>query len=141
MNPTHRPLPEEPMPWSRPFWDGTKEGRLLLPRCRECEKVFFFPRAFCPSCHSEDIEWIESSGRGTIYTYTTVRTNPPSSFTEDVPFIVAIVRLEEGVQIMSNIVDVDDPRLACDAPVEVLYEQVNDDVTVPLFRLTGESNE
>ena len=139
MNLSKRPLPEEPLYWNRPFWEGTKQGKLLLPRCTSCGEIFFFPRPFCPSCHSDAVEWIEASGKGRIYTYTTVRANPPSVFAHEVPFVVAIIRLEEGVQLMSNVVDVDDPRLACDAEVEVLFEPVNDDITLPLFRLSGGS--
>ena len=128
-----KPIP--PMnPWAEPFWAGTREGRLVIQKCADCGKHVFYPRLVCPFCFSERLDWIEASGRGTVYSHTLVRNNPPSAFIEDLPFTIAIVELEEGVRMMTNIVDCDPEVVHCDMPVEVTFERLTDEITLPKFR-------
>jgi uncharacterized OB-fold protein len=92
----------------------------------------------CPYCFSDNIEWVEASGKGTIYSFTVVESNAPSPFVPDMPFVIAVVILEEGVRMLSNIVDCDLAALECDQAVEVTFEKLNDEFTLPKFRPAGE---
>jgi len=106
----------------------------MIQRCQACHRTIFYPRISCPFCASERLEWIESSGKGTVYTFSVVRNNPPSAFARDVPFVIAIVRLEEGVQMMTNIVGCDPEDVYCDMPVQVTFEKLNEEFTLPKFK-------
>jgi uncharacterized OB-fold protein len=129
----NKPIP--PMnPWAEPFWAGTREGKLLIQKCADCGKHVFYPRLVCPSCFSERLDWIEASGRGTVYSHTLVQNNPPSAFIEDLPFTIAIVELEEGVRMMTNVVECDPESVYCDMPVEVTFERLTDEITLPKFK-------
>jgi len=128
-----KPLPETNT-WSEPYWEAAREEKLLLQKCSDCGKHIFYPRLLCPACFSDNIDWVEASGKGNIYTYTVVTNNAPSIFLEDMPYVIAIVRLEEGVQMLTNIVDCDHEKLSCDMPVEVTYRKLNEDFTLPVFK-------
>ncbi len=122
-------------PWVKPFWEAAREGRLVYQRCKSCGTNIFYPRIACISCFSDDLEWVQSSGKGTVYTYTVVESNCPSAFVDDMPYVIAIVKLQEkGVQMLSNIVGCDPVDVRCDMPVEVVFEKLNDDITLPKFR-------
>ena len=124
-------------PWARPFWDAAKQGKLVYQRCKDCGTNVFYPRIACINCFSDNLEWVESSGKGRVYTYTVVESNPPSAFISDLPFVIAIVKLEEtGVQMLSNIVDCDPYEVECDMPVEVVFEKLNDEIALPKFKPT-----
>lgn len=131
-------IPKKPVPivnpWARPFWKAACEGRLIIQQCRDCKKFIFYPRIACIHCSSENIEWVEASGKGTIYSYTVVETNAPSAFMKDVPYVIAIVRLEEGVQMLTNIVGCDPYQVRCDMPVQVTFEKLDDEFSLPKFR-------
>ena len=117
----------------QPFWDGCREGRFLLRRCRACGAFSFYPRPFCPECWSPDVEWVEATGRATLYTYSVVHVNDLPPFPERVPYVAAIVELDEGPRVMTNLEEVsfDDVRIG--APVEVAYRAISDDITIPVF--------
>jgi 3-hydroxyacyl-CoA dehydrogenase len=99
-------------PENRPFWEAAAQNRLLLKRCQACSQFHFYPRARCPFCMSDRTEWIESSGRGTIYTFTVVPKAP-------VPTALAVIELEEGVRLTSVVLDADVRALAIGDPVEI----------------------
>lgn len=120
--------------WARPFWDAARESRLMLQHCDDCGKVIFYPRLSCPHCFSNNLGWQPASGHGTIYSYTVVEANAPSAFANDIPYVVAVIRLEEGVQMLSNVINCDLAQLRCDMPVEVVFERLNDEFTLPKFR-------
>jgi uncharacterized OB-fold protein len=125
------PTPDE---HSSVFWDAARQGRLLIERCRACGRTHFYPRPFCPHCWSDDVGWEEASGRATLYTYSVVHRNDLPPFAERVPYITAIVDLEEGVRAMTNVVDCDLDELEVDMPLEVTFEAINEDFTIPVFR-------
>jgi hypothetical protein len=114
-------------PWSIPFWEASKQGELRLPWCTSCGSPHFPPRLFCPVCWGDHIEWRRSEGRGTIYSFTVVRANPPTPFRSRVPFGIAIVRLDDGVQLMTS-VESDLDLLECDAPVRVGFREVDGEI-------------
>ncbi len=128
-----KPLPT-PLPWSRPFWEGCKRHELLIQRCKDCGTNIFYPKLYCSNCLSPNLEWIKTSGRGKVYTFTVVENYAPTDFAQDVPYVVAVIKLEESVQLMSNIVDCKPEQVKCDMEVEVVFEDVTDEVTLPKFR-------
>lgn len=128
-----KPIPAV-TPWGMPFWEGTRQGKLMIQKCTDCNKYVFYPRLVCPHCFSDNLGWVQASGRGTVYSYTVVQSNAPSPFLADIPYVVAVIRLEEGVQMLSNIVGCDFDDLRCDMPVEVTFERLTDEFTLPKFR-------
>jgi uncharacterized OB-fold protein len=119
--------------WTEPFWTAVRENKLLLQFCPACEHFIFYPRRYCPFCDSEQIEWVQAAGRGKVYAFTVVRNNAPSAFLDDLPFVIAIVRLEEGVQMMTNIVGCDPDKVYSEMPVEVVFEPLNAEISLPKF--------
>lgn len=131
--------PKKPVPvvnpWAKPFWDAAREERFIIQQCKDCKKYIFYPRIACPHCFSDDVQWVPASGRATVYTYTVVESNAPSAFISDMPYVIAVVRLEEGgVQMLTNIVGCKPEEVRCDMPVEVVFETLNDDFKLPKFR-------
>ena len=127
-----RPLPQ-PTALSRPFWDGCRDGRLLAQRCSSCSRYFFIPSPFCPHCLDADYEWAESSGRGQVVTYTVVWRPPTPAF--DAPYVVAVVRLKEGYEMFTNIVDVEPDADLIGARVQVRFRRESDEIALPFFEL------
>ena len=122
---------------SQRYWDGCKRHELWLPYCSKCDEHFFYPRPFCPRCFSWDTAWRQASGRGTLYTYA-IQYRPQAPGFEP-PYITAMVRLEEGPRLMTNLVEVEpDPeQIHCDMPVEVVFDDVSDEISLPMFRPTS----
>lgn len=131
-----RPAKPAPVvqPWALPYWQAAREGRLVLQHCNACDRPIHYPRIACPHCGGEDLGWKDASGRGTIYSFTVVQSNAPSAFIADMPYVVAVIRLDEGVQMLSNIVQCDPASLRCDQPVEVVFEALDEHFTLPKFR-------
>lgn len=128
-----KPLPQI-TPWSKPFWDGCKKEELLIQKCQDCQKVIFYPKIFCPDCLSSNLEWIKASGKGKIYSYMAVYSYQPTEFEEDLPYVVAIIDLEEGVRMMSNIIGCNPEDVHCDMNIEVTFDHVTEDFCLPKFK-------
>jgi uncharacterized OB-fold protein len=116
------------------FWEAAKQHKLIVQRCIDCGARQFFPQSYCRCCLSENIEWSEASGRGKIYSYTIIHRPPSSAFQEDVPYTVALVELDEGVRMMSNIIDIEPEDVRVDMPVEVVFEDISSTISLPKFR-------
>ena len=131
-----KPLPR-PNEETQPFWDGLKKHELTLPHCKKCDTYHLYPRPFCPFCFSWDIDWRKTSGKGKLYTYAIQHRAQHPAFKEEAPYITAIVQLDEGPRMMTNLVDVEpDPaKIRCDSPVEIVYDDVTENITLPKFRL------
>ncbi|MBI2935551.1 MAG: Zn-ribbon domain-containing OB-fold protein [Chloroflexi bacterium] len=129
-----KPLPR-PTPETQPYWDGCKRHELLLPRCLDCGRFHFYPRALCPHCWSRNLEWVKATGRGKLYSYV-INHRPAPGFEQDAPYVIAVVELDEGVRLMSNIVGVEpDPaKLPLDMPLEAVFEDISPEVSLPKFR-------
>ena len=123
-----------PTPETKPYWDALKEHRLLIQRCVTCRKPYFYPRPFCPDCFSFDVEWFEASGKGKLYSFV-INHRPAPGFGPD-PYVIAVVELDEGPRMMSNLVDIEpDPEvIRCDMPLQIVYDDVTEEVTLPKFR-------
>ncbi|MCW3101302.1 MAG: hypothetical protein JWL77_6920 [Chthonomonadaceae bacterium] len=125
--------------WSAPFWDAVAEGRLVIQACLDCDRPIMYPKRICPYCLSEQLTWRESAGQGEVYSFTVQEAGPPSGFEDLVPYVLAIVRLEEGVQMMANVVGPDASATACGDRVRVEFQEVDGGMTLPVFRRTGAS--
>ena len=130
---TAKPLPRV-NDTTRPYWDGARAGRLLLQRCLSCATLIHYPRAWCPRCWKTDLEWVESRGRGRVVTFTVVHQAPFESYAAEVPYVLAVVRLEEGPQMMTNVVGISPAQVRIDLAVEVVFEEREGGFRVPLFR-------
>ena len=131
---TRRPLPQ-PTPETEHFWQGTRNGELRLQRCEDCKKVYFPPRPFCPACASRSVRVFKASGRATLHSYViNQRAAPDSGF--EAPYAIAVVLLEEGPRMLTNIVDTPQTpeALVLDMPLDVVFERFSDDISLPLFR-------
>lgn len=119
---------------TQPYWDAARAGRLLVRRCADCGAHHFYPRPFCPACWSERVEWVEASGRATLYTYSIVHVNDLPPFPERVPYVAAVVDLEEGPRMMTNVEGCDFGDLRVGMPLQVHFRAISDEVTIPVFR-------
>jgi uncharacterized OB-fold protein len=127
-----RPLPA-PSPLSSPYWAGLSEGRVRLQQCGACGECIFYPRPHCPACLSQSLDWVTATGRGKVYSFTIVRRAMNPAFSPDVPYVYAIVELEEGPRLITNVVGcpVDDVRV--DMPVKAVYDKVTPEHTLLKF--------
>jgi uncharacterized OB-fold protein len=116
------------------FWEACNNERLVIQQCQDCSHYIFYPRIICPYCMSEQIEWKEVSGKGKIYSYTVARRPADSNFSDDVPYVIALVELDEGVRMMTNIINISVEEVQCDLDVEVIFEKVTEDIRLPKFQ-------
>ncbi len=119
---------------TEPFWTGCKEGKLLLQYCAACGTVRYPPKQMCPVCNSMDSEWRPASGKGTVYSYTVTHQALHPSLANRVPHAVILVELQEGVRLTSNIVDCEPDQVRIGMPVQVVFQQLNDEITLPKFK-------
>ena len=130
-----RPLPQ-PTPWSAPYWEAAKRREFVLQHCMDCDAPIMYPRKFCPTCLGENLDFRPSAGTGEIYSLTVQVAGPPSGFEDKLPYVIAVIRLDEGVQLMSNIVGANRETAQIGDRVTVDFETAEDGETVlPVFRL------
>jgi uncharacterized OB-fold protein len=128
-----KPLPQ-PNADTKPFWDGCREHQLRFQKCGDCGHVRWPPSIVCPMCYSSSTTWILANGKGKLYTYVIYHRAYHKAFENDLPYVTGIVELEEGPHILSNIIDCDSNGLQCDMPVEVVWEDINEEFSLPKFR-------
>lgn len=128
-----------PTPETQHFWDGAKRGKLVLQRCNACEVVYFPPRPFCPKCSSRSVRPFAASGRATLYSFV-INHRPRPDWPQE-PHSIAIVQLEEGPRMVTNIVNVAQTpeALQLDQPLEVVFERLSDDIHLPVFQPVKEA--
>jgi len=133
-----KPLPVAD-PVTAPFWESVKAHAMQLQRCNGCGQFIFYPRGVCPRCFSDDLAWQPVAGTGAVHAFTIVHRHPSPAFNDEVPYVVALVELDEGVRMLSNLVGIEpDPaRVKVGLPVEVVYDDATDEVTLPKFRPRG----
>lgn len=121
----------KPTPETQEFWDGAARGELRIQRCDDCDRAYFYPRPLCPHCGSENTDWFTASGRATLYSYSI---SMRSVYGYEAPYSIAIVTLEEGPRMLTNIVDIEQTpeHLILDMPLEVRFENRGAH-TVPVF--------
>jgi len=124
-------------PETQEFWDGLKRHELRIQKCQDCNEFYFFPRPFCPKagCRSSNVEWETVSGKGKLHTYV-ISHRGFGPWAEDAPYVIAVVELDEGPRLMTNIINVEpEPEnLKPDMAVEIVYADVTDEVTLPHFQ-------
>lgn len=123
----------EPTDATEEYWDATAEERLVVPYCTDCEDYFFYPRHRCPECMSEAVEHRESSGEATLESYTTVYRPPVEQLQAEAPYINALVRLEEGVQLMTNIVADSEDDLSVGMDLSLTWRPTDGDYNLPYW--------
>ncbi len=114
-------------PGDEPYFQAAGEGKLLLKKCNQCGQHHHYPRAICPFCWSDKVEWVQSKGTGEIYTYTVTRRGGP------VPYCIAYVQLDEGPRMMTNIVDTDLDTIKIGQKVKVVFKKTEGGQSVPCF--------
>ncbi len=128
-----KPLPV-PTEDSSPYWEACKKHELRMQRCKACGHFRFPPSVVCPRCTSLEADWEKLSGRGEVYTFIIVHKTYHPAFDSDIPYNVAIVRLEEGPMLHTNVVECRNDDLYIGMPVEVIFQDMNDKISLLKFR-------
>lgn len=134
-----KPIPKKGT-HTQPFWDGAKEGKLMLPRCVDCNRAHWYPRHICPFCHSMNLEWFEASGEGTIHTYA-VQHLVFSKWHTETPYVSAYIDLKEGDRMLTVLRGVDPEKpedIRIGTPVRIEFEKADDDTFIPFWRVVGD---
>lgn len=128
-----KPVPV-PTKETQPYWDGCKQHELRIQKCAICGHHQFYPRLYCTACMSDQIEWIKASGRAKVLSYTIVYRPVTQAFAGNVPYVVAMVTLAEGPQMMTNIVGCEPEKVHIGMPVQVTFEDWTEEISIPKFK-------
>ena len=128
-----KPLPAVSLE-TAPYWEGCKQHELRIQKCAVCGQYQFYPRIYCSKCFSDRVEWIKASGRAKITTFTIVRRPPSPAFADEVPYVVALVMLDEGPTMMTNIVGCAPEQVEIGMPVAVTFDDWTPEISIPKFR-------
>lgn len=123
-----------PDPGTLPYWEACKRHELVLQKCVQCEVLQFYPRTICSSCSSSELDWVAASGRGTVLTWTIVRHPVSPAYADEVPYIIALIELEEGPVMMAQVVDCQLDAVQSGMQVHVCFDDWTADITMPNFR-------
>lgn len=118
---------------SLPYWSAAREKRLVIRRCKDCAAVHFMPRCLCPVCWSDQLEWIDSAGTGSVHSFSIIRRAPAPAFAHLVPYVVALIDLDEGPRMVANVLGDDALSVAIGDQVKVTFEDRGDGALVPQF--------
>jgi uncharacterized protein len=129
----NKPIPV-PSAESQAYWDGLRDRKLLMPRCDACGKYWFPPSLLCPHCNATNWTWTSTSGRGRIFSYVVYHRIYHPGFADEVPYAVAVIELDEGPRMVSNVIGIAPDKLACDLRVQVVYQPITDTITLPKFK-------
>ena len=124
------PAPDEV---SKTFWQGCQREELLLQRCNDCGRFQFYPRPLCVNCMSRSLEWVRSSGKGAVYSFTVTHQTTTPGFAQELPYVFAIVELTEGVRLTTNIVGCPPEQVYIGMPVVVVFEPISPEISLPKF--------
>jgi hypothetical protein len=129
------PLPTR-QPESDFYWEKAKAHELWLRRCKDCDNVYFYPRDICPSCYTNNVEWFQASGKATLHAYSIAERGPTPAFRDAVPYVAALVDLDEGPRMPTNLVGVemDEEHIKVGMALEVTFDDITDEVTLPKFK-------
>ncbi len=122
---------------NRPFWEACARHELYVQKCKSCGTLRYYTRVLCPTCLSDQTEWVKSNGKGKVYTFTVTYQNQSAGFRENLPYIMAYVELDEGIRMLTNIVGCKPEEVKIGMPVEVTFEDATPEISVPLFRPTA----
>ncbi len=119
---------------TRPYWEACKKHELRIQQCKKCGRFRHYPQEMCPSCHSLEFEWAQVSGRGKVYNLVVTHQAFHPGFRDEVPYATVIIELDEGVRMVSRMADTKPEELEIGMPVEVAFEDVTDEITLPMFK-------
>jgi hypothetical protein len=126
-------------PLAEPYWDATRRRELVAQRCDSCDRFIWYPRQACPGCLGSDLRWAPLAGTGTIYAFNVMHKPGNPMMGDEVPYVIALVDLDEGIRMTTNIVGATDGSLRCDQRVQVDWSvELSDGRHLPVFRTTGE---
>ena len=128
-----KPRPNEGLV-SEPYWEAAREHRLMAQKCQQCGGLWAPPTAVCETCLSGDLEWIELSGKGRVWSYIIMHQLYYPAFADDIPYNVAVIRSDEGPKFVTNLVGIRNEDIRVDMPVEVVFEDADEDLTLPKWR-------
>ena len=132
------------VPMTQPFWDAARQDRLVAPRCTNCGTFRLPPAPFCWVCQAQAVEWVELPGTGTVYTYTVVRHPLHPDLAEVVPYVSGLIELDgtqgAGARMLANIIDCDPEQISIGSRVRIIFEHVNEEMSVPRFRPLDEGS-
>lgn len=118
---------------SRPYWEATREERLVLPWCTACQSFFWYPRVVCPTCLGDTVEWRDAAGTGEVYAVSVMHKTGMGRDPGDGPYAVAVVELDEGVRLLTNVVGIEPDEVAVGAAVQVSWHELSDGRKLPMF--------
>jgi uncharacterized protein len=124
---------------SLPYWNAARERRLVIRKCRTCGDLHFMPRHLCPACWSDDLEWVDAKGAGRVHSFSIIRRASDPAFASRVPYVVALVELDEGPRMMANILGDDALDVAIGDAVNVIFEERGDGAMLAQFERTPRS--
>ena len=128
-----KPVPV-PTKETQPYWDGCKQHELRVQKCAACGHHQFYPRLYCTTCMSDRVEWVKTSGRAKVLSYTIIYRPVTQAFAGNVPYVVAMVTLDEGPQMMTNIVGCEPEKVYIGMPVQVTFDDWTEEISVPKFK-------
>ena len=126
--PTPRPAPE-----SVPYWEAAKKHRLEIPHCNACGNYWFPPSRSCPHCLASDFAWTQVSGNGKVFSFVVFHRVYHPAWEGDVPYVVALIELDEGPRLLSNVIGIEPDRVRCEMPVKVVFDDIAPGVSLPKF--------
>ena len=130
-----------PQPGTKPFWEGCKQHRLLLQKCGDCGTFQFYTRVICTACSASTLEWVAASGAGTVVSWTVVRHPVSEAYADDIPYVIALIKLQEGPTMMSQIIDSDVDSIQSGLAVDVSFQDWTDEISMPVFRISPDNND
>ena len=128
-----KPVPV-PTKETQPYWDGCKQHELRVQKCAACGHHQFYPRLYCTACMSDRVEWVKTSGRAKVLSYTIIYRPVTQAFAGNVPYVVAMVTLDEGPQMMTNIIGCEPEKVHIGMPVQVTFDDWTEEISVPKFK-------
>lgn len=128
-------------PDSQVYWDGARQDRLMIRQCKACGVTHFLPRFLCPACWSTELDWIQASGHGKVHSFTVIRRAPLPAFVGRVPYVVALIDLDEGPRMMANILGDDALQTRIGDQVEACFEERGAGAKIPQFKRRADAGE
>lgn len=122
---------------SQPYWSAAREKRLVIRKCKSCSQFHFMPRHLCPACWSDQLEWVDAKGTGTVHSFTVIRRAPAPAFAANAPYVVALIDLDEGPRMVTNILGADALETKIGDRVKVTFEDRGDGAMLPQFVRAG----
>ncbi|NKB39118.1 MAG: hypothetical protein GKR93_18455 [Gammaproteobacteria bacterium] len=123
-----------PSPETAVYWDACREHKLMIQQCHSCNHFQFYPRIMCTQCMSSEVNWVQASGKAEVLSFTIVRHPVSKAYAEETPYVVALIQLSEGPTLMSNVIECDLETVAIGMPVEVVFENWSEEISIPKFK-------